>query len=1025
MTRLTPHVRHGALIPRAPQQAPILVGSPDWQHWLAGATIFHFSHPDGDFTARKEARRQGASYWKAYRASGGALVRAYLGKDERLSLARLEETAALLSRRAQAHTNTRMVPSLPVDRAHTPQDAIVAAKVRYPRLGEQLVHRARMDDALNAVKPGQVSVVSAPMGYGKTTTLAQWLAMQHVPAAWVTLDPDDNDPGRFFRVLAAALESALPGTSKPLAAALSSPQPLDAKALVAVMVEALDASRTPLILVLDDYHAITSQNIHDGLMYLIQHMPAAARVIIASRTKLPFSLARARAHGHVHELSADDLRFTPAEVTRFCAQTPGMSLVAEQAARLADATEGWVAALQLAGLSMRQGIEAEALFEAFEEGGHAALVDYLLDEVVRLQPPEVQHFLLATSILDRFTAHLCERLIAEGPESITSAGGTGQRMLDQLEHSNLFLVRLDEERQWYRYHHLFSQVLRARLELEWPDRIAHLHLTAADWLRSHGLPSEAIQHLLAAREYPSAAQLIAETGQSLLRSGETSTLHHWLDALPQDIVEGSFMLCLLRAWLMVRVGEVDHAEEWLGAAERATQADALSSKSQQGETPEQRSGEVAAVRAHIEAFRGNTLAIIHHARWALQALPRDALHLRSLSAFNLATALWLESDYQGATIALNQAQAWAAVVADSYVSLLSIGMLAQLEIVQGRRRAAVRTSRAAVRLAEQGDASLLAAGFVYVGMGQSLYEWNELTGAALYCSRAADIGERLHSADLLVYAYTVMAQVAQARGEDAVDLLERAAAQARLAGPRSWIAAIMVGQQTRVAIQLGQLSALEHFTRPGVQDYVAAYDRLTSARLLLSHGSHAAALGLLSEHLKQALGAGAMGMVIETRLLIALAYQSLGNLPAAYEALEHALVLAEPEGYVRLIVDEGAPIAQLLANLLARLHGSHEGEHGRVSEAYLRRLLGAGAPGTAWYAASGTSGPSASVTPEALSEREREILCLVADGYSNAEIAHELVVATNTIKWHMTNIYGKLGVHRRTSAALWARAHIT
>ncbi len=1036
-------VRQGALaLPIAQQDRLIAVGTPAWYSWLETATLFTFMGDRVVFTARKERRQRGGWYWKAYRTHQGKLVRAYIGKTEHLTLERLEEVAQTLAHRgvfspnkhplgddqsldhlllldpaAKAGPTSRLQPELASTGAAAQPEPLLAAKVALPPLRPDLIVRARLVEVLDQHKSSRLLLLSAPAGFGKTTLLNQWSAQQQRRVAWVSLDARDNDPSRFWRYLITALQTISPGLGQEALELLQAGQPAPMESLLAYLLNALLLLDKDITLILDDYHLISAQSIQDSLAFFLDHLPPRLHLVLASRTDPPLPLAYLRVRQQMAELRASDLRFTPEEVARFFTAGAGLHLSEEQLATLATSTEGWIAALQLAALSLKGREDSADFLRAFTAGAHRSLADYLAEEVLHQQPEAMQRFLLQTAILDRLHGPLCEAVITDtegGAPAQDQRGQPAQTMLEQLERANLFLIPLDAERRWYRYHHLFAEFLRERLRRTAPQQIPVLHRRAAAWYEGQGMLAEAIHHTLAAGDFSRAALLIGQVGEALVNRSEVTLLRQWLEALPDTLVRSQPQLCLLHAWALVTLGQYAQAESWLVEAERQAALQSIA-------------GEIAALRAHSATFWGDIPASMRFAQQALEQLPQDRLFLRGLSALNLGIACWLSGDVLSASQALSQARALGQATNNSYVALLATCCLAQVQMVEGKRHLAFKTGQEALRLAsEDGGKALPAAAYAYVGMGQIRYEWNDLDAAGYYLEEGIALSEHWGNGDMFVYGYTALAQVKQARGDTqgALEMIERAERYVQSYQQRPWIVAIMVAQQVRLALMQGNLDAIRRWTEQSEQDYVVTFEEVTRARIHLAQGQPEQALALLERHARHAASSGRAGTLLEIWLLQALAYQQQGETAQATRLLEDALALAEPEGYLRLFIDEGAPMRALLTAWLHAQQPRHDVSPAQQRlVAYVRKLLGifGAAPAEQTPRARRRRSRTAPTSLPLLSEREQEILRHLAAGESNEEIAGALVLAVSTVKWHLARIYDKLNVHSRTQAVLQAR----
>jgi LuxR family maltose regulon positive regulatory protein len=525
---------------------------------------------------------------------------------------------------------------------------------------------------------------------------------------------------------------------------------------VTVLVNALSALPDEITLVLDDYHVIDSQPVHDTLTFLLDHTPSQLHLIIATRADPPLPLARLRARGELTELRATDLRFTADEASSFLNQVMGLPLAPEQIGALEKRTEGWIAGLQLAALSM-QGRDPERINEFIRAftGSHHYIMDYLVEEVLRRQPANVQSFLLQTSILARLSGPLCNALIKQNDSQI---------ILERLERANLFIVPLEEERRWYRYHHLFADLLRSRLHQSQPDRVLDLHLRASEWFEQNGLAADAIQHALATgqstRDFERAARLIAQASGTLLRRGESTTLVGWLDALPDDVVRSQARLCVFHAWTMLFTSQWDALERRLQDAELALDANATR---QPKSEIQDILGEVAAIRATVAINRGDIARTIELCQEALEGLPKNNLTVRGIVSLALGGAHELRGDVVAASQAFSEAGTFSQASGNIHATLTAMHALAKMQVIQGHLHRAAETYQRALRLGMKQDGQPLpAAGAAYIGLGDLLREWNDLSSAARHMVEGIELCKLWANMNYLADGYVTLAQVLQA-----------------------------------------------------------------------------------------------------------------------------------------------------------------------------------------------------------------------------------------------------------------------
>jgi LuxR family maltose regulon positive regulatory protein len=877
---------------------------------------------------------------------------------------------------------------------------LLATKVHLPRRRRGLVPRPRLSDRLDRSGEAVLTLVSAPAGFGKTTLLTEWLAAGNGrSAAWLSLDQRDDDPVVFWTYLLAALQTTDPGVGAGALALLQEPH-ASIDEVLATLVNDLDAVQGDVVLVLDDYHLIETREVHDGMAFLLEHLPPPVHVVIATRADPPLPLARMRARGELVEVRADDLRFTAEEVSAYLDEATGRALGAEQVAALESRTEGWIAALQLAALSMR-GREDVAGFIAGFAGDDRYIVDYLVEEVLQRQPDDVRTFLLQTAVLSRLDGASCDAVVG---------GEGGTAMLEALDRANLFLVPLDDRRRWYRYHHLFADVLHARLLAEQPDRVPELHRRASSWYAQHDEPAEAIRHALAGGDVERAADLVELAMPAARQNRQETTLRHWFRQLPEEVLRERPVLRVGYAGAILVHGELDGVEEhlrdaerWLGEAATSGADDAV----------------VAAVRSQVAVYRaaqarmtGDLAGTVTHARRVLD-LAGDEDHLVRGSATGLlGLACWSSGD-------LAEAYRW---WADSRAELAQAGhhsdtlgvslALADIRTAQGRLRDAMAVYRHGLDVAAaHGSAVLRGTADLHVGISEILRERNDLEAAKRHLAASAELGDSAGLPQNRHRWRVAMARVRQAEGDldGAVDLLDEAerlyvsdmfpdvrpiaALRARV-----WIA------QGRVAAALGWARE-RGLSADDEASYLREFEHATLARVLLAQ--HAAsggatalhrATGLLQRLLHAAQEGERDGSAIELLVLQALAHRARGDLPGALGCLGRALTLAEPEGHVRVFLDEGPSMASLLGVLAG--HGD--------APPYVHRLL------AACTTAGGAAVQHGLVEP--LSVRELEVLRLLGSDLDGPGIARELFVSLNTVRTHTRKIYAKLGVNSRRAA---------
>jgi len=861
---------------------------------------------------------------------------------------------------------------------------ILTTKLHVPPLRSGHVPRPRLVGKLNPGPDGRITLVSAPAGYGKTTLVVEWLAQSQSTApkvSWLSLDEHDNDPVRFLTHLIAALQQVNEGLGEATLSLLQAPQPPPPEAVIGALINDIASLPAPFILVLDDYQVIHELGMHRQLGFLVEHQPRQVQLVIITREDPPLPLARLRARGQMVEICQEDLRFSLEECADFLNHVMGLQLAAPDVAALEHRTEGWIAGLQLAGLSMRGREDLPGFIEAFT-GSSRYVLDYLIGEVLEQQPAEVQDFLLKTSILGRFTGRLCD--------VVTGQQGSGE-ILQALDQSNLFVVPLDQSRSWYRYHHLFAELLTQRLRSTRAHSESELHHLASAWFEAEGLLPEAIQHALAAADWERAADLLEGESVTMLRRGELATLLGWLKALPNEVVFKRPELSRDCGWALTLTGQLDGAEGFLQNAEASAGGDGTLL------------GTILVAQAYHLRARGDNAGAIERGQRALDLLPESDPLSRSLVALTLGLAHWSSGNLQEAETALLEVDRAAQQSHNHYARMTALSYLGVIQAIRGHLRRAAEMCRQAIEMGGQSPPVAPA----HIELGALLYEWNDLESAARHLQIGIGLCQRTGNLMILSDGYRMLALLQQARGEP-----EAALATLQLAHQLAYDHEVTPLTRMRNAachVQLalagGDLAGAQHWAEQvtGPADASPFYPLLglAPARLLLADGEKAQAAETLAEVYATASRAGWGSGMVEVRLLQAVA----ASAPAeALGFLADALEGAQPEGFVRTFLDKGESMRLLLERL--RSQGGERKE-------YILALL----------AAFGGQGGASASQPlvEPMSERELEILRLLADGLSNQEIAKRLVISVGTTKSHVHHILGKLSSGSRMQAVARAR----
>jgi LuxR family maltose regulon positive regulatory protein len=799
------------------------------------------------------------------------------------------------------------------------------------------------------------------------------------------------------------------------------------------LINEITAIPDQIVLVLDDYHLIETRSIHDALTFLLRHLPPQMHLVIATRVDPQLPLARLRARGQLTELRATDLRFSSSEAAEFLNQVMGLGLSAEDIAALETRTEGWIAGLQLAAISMQGREDTASLIKSFT-GSHRFVLDYLIEEVLEQQSESVQAFLLQTAILDRLTGSLCDAVrfdIAETPSSSEKTADNSQATLEMLEHANLFIIPLDEERRWYRYHRLFVDLLRQRLRQTQLEQIPTLHYRASEWYEQNGFADEAIEHALRAEDYERAARLIEEHVDALWQRSEHVKLRRWLAGLPVELVFSKPHLCILHAWNLFTSGQQDAAEQSLRAAEKALEPSLVLSPVEGSdpttETPSMEraqlpgsdrikiQGRAAAIRAFLAFYRGDVQEIDKYARQALELLPEEDLTWRSTATVALGDAYSFVGEmaaaYQVRLEALNVSKA----ASNIYMILIASMKLAVTMRQQGQLHRVVEICQQQYQLAnESGLSQTVVVGWLLAIWGEVLAELNDLEGGIHQAKNGTELTGRGRDIAMIGWSNLCLMRILFSRGELAAaeEIIKKTENIAREYYVPPWITSLMAAWQARVRLAQDKLDAASQWVQErgldadGDPTYLREMEYVALARILIAQGRLDEATTLLERLLKGAEAGGRTSRAIEILMLQALAFQAGGDTIRAMAALGKALTLAEVGGYIRIFVDEGPPMARLLYEAAAR----------GIAPDYVRRLLAAFPVAEPEQADPPKSQALESVMVEPLSERELEVLQLISEGLTNPEIASRLFVSLNTVKAHTRNIYGKLNVHSRTQA---------
>ncbi len=1071
----------------------VIPGNPAWLVWLSQSSSFAFRGQNGSFTARKECKGRSEGYWYAYARIEGKLTKRYLGRGIDLTLTRLEQVAQAFRPDAQAALqqkggrprpasatargeNVFLPASLSeVDAAlpdgtqgrllrfyslrgaaqhrvhqdndndkrktenergsglkaetlpeisRLPNDMLLASKLHVPRPRPHLVHRPRLLQRLQQGLDKTLILLSAPAGFGKSTLLGDWLASCAIPAAWLSLEPRDNNPVRFLVYLLAALQTSDPHLGRAVQAL---PHALHRASLESVLTSLINGLQARMsgdqehaVLVLDDYHVITNGSIHHALSFLLEHLPAHLHLVLATRTDPPLPLARLRGRDDLLELRATDLRFTHEETTAYLVEKMGLPLSAEESALLWTRTEGWITGLHLAALSLQGCDDPLAFIETFS-GSHHYVVDYLLHEVLSRQPQAIQDFLLQTSLLDRLSAPLCDAVRAQNDS---------QTQLGLLEQANLFLVPLDDERRWYRYHHLFAEVLRQRLQQTAPTQVPVLHLRASRWFEQQGLIAEAVSHALAASAFEEAARLTEQHTWTFVLGNQKRVLHEQLQSLSETLILAYPSLRLLYALALMNTHQWEAASAHLQTIEQGVGPPGEYTREGRGLL-----GQVVASRGLLASLSGDLEGYVSLSQRALDLLPETDTAsltrlLRGEAMLGAAHSYLVSGDATAASERLlTETIAFARASAD-YRLLMPRGLnlLARYQVMRGLPRQAAATYEEILQLVKrQEEVQILAdISAYYCGLGDLLREWNELEAAEQHLARGMDLFRGMFSIDAdtvwLGYAATARLQQAQGRDNQALATLDAFIQRAQHYHFTPVLLAQGLALRAQIELRRGQLqeascwaassglSASDDLCYLREREYLTlARVRIAEERISPTATGLTEVLLLLERLLDEAEARMRLHSVLEVLMLLALALEVQGDRTRALVTLGRALALAEPEGYLRFFLDEGPPLLALL--LQAQRHG--------LAQGYVAKLLVAASKTRSTDSHHQAPQPTSLMEP--LTARERDVLRLVLEGASNREIARQLVLSVNTVKKHVLNIYGKLNVQSRAQAIAKSR----
>ncbi|MBI9045495.1 MAG: NACHT domain-containing protein [Anaerolineaceae bacterium] len=879
---------------------------------------------------------------------------------------------------------------------------VLVTKLFIPAARLELVSRPHLIKQLNRGLHRKLTLISAPAGFGKTTLVTDWVQSHWLQSqgddasspflvGWLSLDECDNDVVRFLTYLITAL-NRLPISETKIGSGvlqmIQSPQPPPSETILTALINEIALLSEKIILVLDDYHLIDSQPVHDALTFLLENLPPHLHLVVTTREDSPIPISRLRARGQLNELRALDLRFTLEEAAKFLNQVMGLKLSTADIVALESRTEGWIAGLQLAAISM-QGLEDTAGFIHSFTGSNRMILDYLIEEVLNQQSNEIQTFLLQTAILDRFTGSLCN--VVTGQEN-------SRETLEMLERANLFIVHLDNERQWYRYHHLFADLLRQRLHQQHPNLATELHIRASQWHEDNDLNIDAFQHAVAANDVDRAARLVEDGQLPIHIHSVVAQIINWLESLPASVLNIRPSLLVKHARLLLAAGQTEGIDKKLDVAEKILQSSKLNNENRD------LLGQIAANRATLASALHQFETILDQSKRALEYLHPANQDYRGSTSWKIGHA-YLMQGYRAAAMKAYTEAVEITKSGNRFNQILAIMGLGATQEVETQLALANDSYQRALELF--GDYPQPIASHAQIGLARICYEWNDLETALKHGEQSLILARKFGSnVDRAVVCELFLTQLKLTQGAmvEAIEMLERIEQSVQ---QHNFVLQIPKVAETKIQIYLHQRDL-------NTAAKLAAKHKLpiSQARVHLAQGEISAALSILDPYRVEMEAKDWKDEILKIKVLQAVTLHTQGENDQAVQLLDETLALAEPGGFIRIFIDEGPPMARLLYEALSR---------GIVPD-YVQKLLAAFPVEKAEQVERAQTQSHESEWIEPLSEREMEVLQLIADGLSRPEIAARLVLSLNTVKTHARNIYGKLGVKNQMLAVGKARA---
>ena len=904
-----------------------------------------------------------------------------------------------------------------------PDLQLLHTKLLIPRTHPEIIERATLLRRVESGLDSRLLLVTAPAGYGKTTLLSNLIRQNDIPAAWISLDERDNDPRRFWAYLIAALQTLDPALGTSAQLMLQSPQTPPIDSILESLINGINGMSGDFFLVLDDYHFISNATIHENITFLVENLPNQMHLLVSSRSEPALPLASLRARRQMVEIKATDLRFSKAEVEQFLNQLMNLDLSTAEIDAIEDLTEGWAAGIQLAALSLQGDRSTSEQLKEFS-ANHHFIFDYLAQEVLSKQPPEIQEFLIHTSILDQLCGSLCDEVLESAAESGDRIQNSSQAILDYLEKHNLFIVSLDQQRQWYRYHNLFADFLRTQFSKQSePELEKKLHRRASSWFKKKNMLLEAIEHALNSGDYQEVGFLIDNQAEELFNRSELHTLSNWLEKLPLNVYHAIPRLNMIAAWAYLALGQSQLVETHLKIVEEILKVNADGSAESLSLPPETRGilAEISCIRITLAINMVNFPLATLQSRQTLDYLGDDAQaglfnnrrDLLAVTHFNRGILSELKGEIQEASeafsksIDLNEN--------NLHLITMAISHLAHLQELQGQLKNAEKTFRMAKKVTDNYPYPLPLSGLADIGLGNLLCERNQLKNAQEHLLDGIELGNIWKHGEVLTTGYMVLARVAMALGEDqqANQLLEKAIENVR--GIRDWQTPLVDAYRVQIWARQGDLEAISSWSQNcqidprGPIEFNQEQVAIALIRVLISLERYSEARQLCAKLIAANESRSAWGQVIQLLVFDFLAAHAQGETMQAVDGISRALALAAPEGYVRIFLDEGEAMYSVLEAVEKEMPADTQVQIRDYLMSLLQEFKSAGD-----YLGHSLIHPSISSDP--LSDREIEVLKLLERGLSNQQIAEELFISTNTVKAHLKNIYGKLGVNNRVQA---------